>query len=291
MLKIKQAILVAIPPLLMASILIYAYFRHKNSGLEPPTPPPTEKSGWTEKDFTTPEKEIVPLPEKLPQTPVERPVETLEKVLVPEASDGDSLTLEQAEARIVELAVPLSKSHLWQQVLGQSRPLRRFVAALDAVALGKRPLEPLDFLRPESAFSADKQGRHCLQSAASQERFAAPLQLFCSMSPAAMAKLYFFLEPALQEACDGLGYRDKAVRSLLTEACTVLLSTPIPEEEPTLVAGVKTGIYYWQHPELEALNDAQKLFLRLGSKNATLARRQLEAIANELQLYQQPDGG
>jgi hypothetical protein len=286
MLKVKQAILVVIPPLLTVLMLTYAYFRHKNSVPDPLTPPTTEESAWIEERFTPLEKEAAPF-QKLPEATAEPADEAFEKSLVTEIAEA-SLTLKQAEGRIVELAGPLSKSPLWQQILGQSSPLRRFVAALDAVALGKRPLEPLDFLRPENPFTATKQGQRWLQSDASRERFTDPVQLFCDMPASALAKLYRFLEPALQEACNGLGYRDKAVRDLLTEAFTVLLSTPIPEEEPALVAGVKAGIYYWQHPELEALNDAQKLLLRLGGKNTALLRRQLEAIANELQLYQQP---
>jgi hypothetical protein len=285
MMRVKKTILVAIPPLVTVLLMFYAWYRHRNP-VEPSSDPVAEEleySGW---DQHLPESEA-PTPVENPSTVAETsPPSATEEATVAEPVEQPKLSLEDAESRIVELASPLSDLPLWQKILGQSRPLQRFVAALDAIALGKRPLEPLDFLRPETGFSAEKQGRSWRQNAASKERFSGCVELFCSVSPAAAAKLYRFLEPALQEACNNLGYRDRPVQNLLTEAFTVLLSTPILEEEPLLTAGIKPGIYYWQNPELEKLNDAQKLFLRLGNQNVARVRSQLEAIAAELQLYQ-----
>jgi hypothetical protein len=286
MMRVKKTILVAIPPLLTVLLMFYAWHRHRNSA-EVPLDPAVEEvdySGW---DHHLPESEA-PVPAANPSTVAETSApSTPEEATVAEPIEQPKLSLEEAESRIVELASPLSELPLWQKILGQSRPLQRFVAALDAVALGKRPLEPLDFLRPEAGFSAEKQGASWRQSAVSEERFSGCVELFCSVSPAAAAKLYRFLEPALQEACNNLGYRDRPVQNLLTEAFTVVLSTPILEDEPSLIAGIKPGVYYWQNPELEKLNDAQKLFLRLGNRNVARVRSQLEAIAAELQLYQQ----
>lgn len=289
MLKAKQAILVVIPPLLTVLMMVYAWYRHKNAEV-PASPPVVEERGYSEPDSLLPEENV-----SLPSGKTSEPVSEVSYVpaAVQEESPGTAvfeqpkLSLEEAESRIGELASSLSELPLWQKCLGQSRPLQRFVAALDAVALGKRPLDPLDFLRPESGFSAEKQGQSWRQSAASQDRFSGCVELFCGVSPAAAAKLYRFLEPALQTACNNLGYRDRPVQGLLTEAVTVLLSTPALEEEPLLTAGVKAGIYYWQNPELEKLNDVQKLFLRLGNRNVSRVRKQLEALAAELQLYQE----
>ena len=286
MLKAKQTILVAIPPLLTVLMMVFAWYRHKNPE-QRPSAPVAEEVNYSGGDFHSPESggpKPVENPSVAEETSTPRVVD---EAAVADLVEQPKLSLEEAESRIGELASSLSELPLWQKCLAQSRPLQRFVAALDAVALGKRPLDPLDFLRPESGFSAEKQGQSWLQSAVSQERFSGCVELFCGVSPAAAAKLYRFLEPALQTACNNLGYRDRPVQGLLTEAVTVLLSTPALEEEPLLTAGVKAGIYYWQNPELEKLNDAQKLFLRLGNRNASRVRKQLEALAAELQLYQQ----
>jgi len=60
----------------------------------------------------------------------------------------------------------------------------------------------------------------------------------------------------------------------------------MPQEEPLLTSTPTANIFLWQAPELEQLNDAQKLFLRLGRKNSAAVRRQLENIADQLHLYQ-----
>ncbi len=196
-------------------------------------------------------------------------------------------TLTQAEQNILKLAQALSELPLWHKCLAQTTPIQRFVGAIDAIALGKRPLESLDFLRPDQPFTALKQNQVYHLSPQSQERFREAVNFFCSLSPAAVAQLYILLEPACQEALEKRGYRDQPFRELLTTACTTILLAPIPQEEPVLIRTANENIFLWQQPELEQLNEAQKLFLRLGRKNATALRRQLENIADQLHLYQQ----
>lgn len=205
----------------------------------------------------------------------------------PTAAAAEALGLAQAEADILSLATALSTLPLWQKFLAQTTPVQRFVETLDAIALGKRPLSSLDFLQPTQLFAGTKQGQNWQQSSQSQERFSEAVNLFCSFSPAAVAKLYLLLEPACQEALEKLGYRDKHIRELLTSACSTILLTPIPPEEPTLIPTHEANIFLWQEPEFEQLNEAQKLFLRLGRKNAAAVRRQLENIAQQLHLYQE----
>lgn len=292
MLKVKQAIFVALPPLLTVLTLTYAYFRHRNVA---PMESADGKSGtYIEETFLPSEETPEELTGKVPNSVVPDPLSANSEVKSPgddklaeaPSTMQEKLTLAEAEERLAELASSLSDLPLWQKCLGQSRPVQRFVAALDALALGKRPMDSLDFLRPSQLFAGEKHGDAWRQNSLSQGRFSPCVALFCAISPAAAAKLYCVLEPAFQEACANLGYRDKTVRDLLTEACSQIFSTPVLAEEPLLIAGGKTGLFYWQLSELESLNDAQKLFLRLGSQNAAKVRQQLEAIAAELQLYQ-----
>ena len=292
MLKVKQAIFVALPPLLTVLTLTYAYFRHRN--VSPSESADGNSSSYIEESFLPSEETPEEVAGKVPSSVVPDPLSADSEVKFPDDDKlagtpfavQEKLTLAEAENRLVELASSLSDLPLWQKCLGQSRAVQRFVAALDAFALGKRPLDPLDFLRSSQPFAGEKQGSFWRQNSVSQGRFSPCVELFCAISPAAAAKLYVVLEPAFQEACANLGYRDKSVRDLLTEACSQILSTPVLAEDPLLIAGGKAGLFYWQHPELENLNDAQKLFLRLGSRNAAKVRQQLEAIAAELQLYQ-----
>ncbi len=290
--KIIKTTLVLLPPLLTVAAIILAILKHEGK-LDKylKQAPATEKPPAISREFdfsradddtTVIEPGAAPTASAAADSTTQASPETA--AVQPE--EAVPLTLSQAEANILALAESLSNLPLWQKCLAQTTPIQRFVAALDAVALGKRPLESLDFLAPTQPFSADRQGQNYCQSQHSQERFSEAVNLFCSFSPAAVARLYMLLEPACQEALEKLGYRDKHIRELLTSACTTILQTPMPQEEPLLTSTPTANIFLWQNPELEQLNEAQKLFLRLGRKNSAAVRHQLASIADQLHLYQ-----
>ena len=290
MLKFKKAILVALPPLLTLLGLGYAFFKQRQPAKPVPPSNPTEQLEYWQEEEPFDDLKLPSGTEQAARPSQELAEAAPESETTAEfdaAEQHESLSLAQAEARLPELAAALSDLPLWQKWLAQTRPLQRLVAAMDAVALGERPLPALDFMLPQKPFAAEKLGGHWRQSQLSRQRFAAAVQLFCALHPGSCAKLYLRLEPALQEACRALGYQDKKVREMLTEACSTILSTPILDEEAALLEGGQKGLYYWQNEEIEALNAAQKLFLRLGHENAAKVRAQVEAVARELELYQQ----
>jgi len=293
--KIIKTTLVILPPLLTVVAILLAILKHEGK-LDKylKQPPAIEKPPaiGEEFDFSRDNDEKVYQPTE-PPTATGSALTPLTE-LSPAANTQTEITaiaeiptLAQAEADILPLAASLSSLPLWQKCLAQTMPVQRFVATLDAIALGKRPLSSLDFLQPAQPFAGSKQGQTWQQSPQSQERFSEAVDLFCSFSPAAVAKLYLLLEPACQEALEKLGYRDKPVRLLLTAACTTILQTPIPQAEPTLIPTHEANVFLWQQPEFEQLNEAQKLFLRLGRKNAAAVRQQLGSIAQQLHLYQE----
>lgn len=284
MLRFKKALLITLPSLLTVLGLGYALFKQKQTVKPDPAANETELHEiWDEpaEGFTWPADTGETIKEN---------ADVAVNTTTPENNEPaaqESLTLAQAEAQLQELAGDLSDLPLWQKWLAQTKPLQRVVIAMEALALGERPVQALDFMLPQKPFAAEKKGGQWRQNQVSCQRFAAATQLFCSLNPTRCATLYLYLEPALQEACRALGYQDKKVRDLLTEACSTILSAPILEEEPPLIKGGREGIYYWQNAELENLNAAQKLFLRMGHENAAKVRSQVEAIAMELKLYRE----
>lgn len=290
--KIIKTTLVLLPPLLTVVTVMLAVLKHEgklDKYLKPA--PVAEKPPAVSQEFdfsSADDAEVIDhsaAPTASASISDDATPASPETAAVP-PEEGVPPTLSQAETNILALAESLSDLPLWQKCLAQTTPIQRFVTALDAVALGKRPLASLDFLAPSQPFSATRQGESYRQSTHSQERFSEAVNLFCSFSPTAAASLYTLLEPACQEALEKLGYRDKHIRELLTAACTTILETPMPQEEPLLTSTPTANIFLWQAPELEQLNDAQKLFLRLGRKNSAAVRRQLENIADQLHLYQ-----
>ena len=235
-----------------------------------------------------------PLPELDPAAPVSTP--GLDPAVLATTPDGapenqeaaPPLTLQLAAQSLTALAAHLSSNPLWLKWLGQSDIIIRFVRLLDDVSQGDRPLAACDFLRSQQTFSAvrSEDGDTWTISPAAAARYDFAVDVFCSLDPDAVAKLYPRLEPALQEALAKLGYRDRQFRDVLTSACTAILGTPVVEADAPLVAiGKDSAVCHWQNPELEALTDAQKLFLRLGARNTARIRTHLQALAQALDLY------
>lgn len=188
------------------------------------------------------------------------------------------MTLVQAEAALPELAATLSADPSWGQWLQQGKLLQRLVRALDDIALGEIPLSACAFLRSREPFTASGQGGRITQSTASTKRYDAVVNGFCAIDPAAAAALFGRLEPAVQEAVNALGYRDRSVRDLLRSAMTTILAVPVPASAPELVTN-DGKLYRWADLELEALSDVQKLFLRLGTDNMLKVRQQIGQLA------------
>lgn len=199
------------------------------------------------------------------------------EALVPTAAPG-VLTLAQAEAALPDLATALSAHPSWGQWLQQGELLQRVIRAVDAISLGEIPLSSCVFLRSQEPFTASVRDGLITQSAASAARYDGVINGFCAIDPAAAAALFRRLEPALQEAVNALGYRERSIRDVLQAAAATLLAVPVPGSDPALVT--HDGILYcWADPELEALGDVQKLFLRLGRDNMLKARRQISDLA------------
>lgn len=290
--KFKKIILVALPPLLTVFFIFYGIKYYKNKKADEQTQEKQEQRKQINqenenKKYPTKDENKKQVIETIEQGESTENEEYFTPVTDDISEEEKTLSLDEAEENIIELAAPLSELSFWQLCLSQTKPIRRFVSAIDSIAMGERPLQAFDFMSASGEFSAKKEGLYWVQADKSKKRFAQAVEFFCKLSPEAAAKLYRLLEPALQEACYEMGYRDKTVRTLLTEACNTILSTPILEEEALLTPGGKDNIFYWQMKELEELNDAQKLFLRLGKENADQVRKQIEKIASELQLYEE----
>jgi hypothetical protein len=258
--------------------------------LESPQPmPPADDSG--ESPLTLPSSRPQPdenLPSDTPSATEPPSVPDEPPSDAPELAPSETpLTMAEAEAQLAELAQGLSESPCWRLCLAQDQPLLRLVRLCDDLANGSRPLASLDFLRQTQPFAAARtaDGR-LVVSQATKERYSACVQMFASLPALPLAKLYLTLEPALQEACEALGYRDVHVRSLVTAAANHILVIPQLDAEPSLVQQ-GPGLYVWESPELEKLTPAQKLLLRLGQENVRLVRNKVEELGTAIGLWEE----
>jgi hypothetical protein len=84
----------------------------------------------------------------------------------------------------------------------------------------------------------------------------------------------------IEEAYRELGYPGTEFQETLEEAIDVLLKTPIPEGEILLEEKVTT--YTFADPNLEALSDIRKHFLRMGPQNVRKIKAKLREIKEVL---------
>ena len=116
-------------------------------------------------------------------------------------------------------------------------------------------------------------------------RYKTAMDALHSIDMQAAADLYNEIEPVFNAIFHELGYPEtETFRTKLTEACTVILETPVMKGEGGLVH-VAANLYKYSNPQLEELRPVQKLLMRLGEKNREEIRRRVTEFSKLLKLY------
>jgi len=212
--------------------------------------------------------------------------EGTEEVEEEEEVGDEPVEVDKLREAFVTHAKSISQNELWLEFIAREDALVRCVKAVDSIAAGDIPVEPLDFLKPKTPFSASVNAVGLLVVAVEAiARYKTAMDALRSIDMQAAADLYNEIEPALDEIFHGLGYPEtKTFRGRLTEACTVILETPIMKGEGDLVH-VAANLYKYANPQLEELLPVQKLLMRLGEKNREEIRRRATEFSTLLKLY------
>ena len=191
--------------------------------------------------------------------------------LLPVTSLGDS------DALIRTLAKEVSADPRLDTWLQTRDIIRKFVAAVDAVADGRSPRKQMDFIVPQGEFQVVKKGGRQFIDPISYERYSPAAEVFVSFNARDCVRFYRGLKKLIQQAYAELGYPDRDFDQTLRRAVLELLATPVVEGDVQVEKGVKT--YLFADPKLEGLSDAQKHFLRLGPQNVAAVEIKLREIA------------
>ncbi|HEX9903072.1 MAG TPA: DUF3014 domain-containing protein [Acidobacteriota bacterium] len=160
--------------------------------------------------------------------------------------------------------------------------IRKFAAAVDAIAEGRSPQKQIDFFVPQGKFQVlKKRGREFIDPI-SYERYNPAAEVFISFNARDCVRFYRGLKKLIQEAYRELGYPDRDFDQTLRRALLELLETPVVEGDILVEKGVKT--YVLADPKLEGLSEAQKHFLRLGPQNVAAVQIKLREMALALGL-------
>jgi hypothetical protein len=187
--------------------------------------------------------------------------------------------LDETDPIVRELVRKLSSHPRVVAWLATKDLVRGFTASVVNVSEGNVPRTHLAVLKPSSSFRmVEREGRAYVDPQ-SYQRYNALADAVASVDPLDAARLYSTLKPRIEEAYRELGFPEGSFDRALERALVRMLETPFVKD-PILLTPLDEGIGYgFADPRLEALSDAQKQLLRMGSRNALMIQGSLREIA------------
>lgn len=162
--------------------------------------------------------------------------------------------------------------------------IRRLVVFTDNFAQGVLAYEHSPLIKPNAAFSAkeiNENGQVVIKwDETSSRRFSLYVDLLRSVDSDTLVSWYYELKPLVDEAYRELGYPNEDFTDILQEAMTKVLDMDIPKERLELTRS--SVMYQFKNEEIEKLDDAEKLMLRLGKDNLLVIKSVLLEISEKL---------
>ncbi len=196
------------------------------------------------------------------------------------AGGGLDVPLDGSDALLREMAGDVSANPAFIRWLGAGGLIRRFVAAVDAIANGNSPRPQADFFVLARPFTAARRDGRTILDPASYGRYDVVADVLGSVSAAGCAQLYRSFQTQIRQAYRELGYPQGDFSRTLLKAVNELLRTPVAEGP--LEVEAKMEIFVFRDERLEALSAAQKHLLRMGPENIQLIQAKLREMAAAL---------
>ncbi len=190
--------------------------------------------------------------------------------------------LEQSDAVVRDLAQTLSDHPKVAEWLVPKDLVRRFVASIDNISRGGSPRPHLLHMEPDGTFQIEPGTRAVFIDPATFRRYDLLTEVFTSLDIGATVRLYYDLQPLLDEAYQDLGDPSRSFAATLDRAMGRLISTPIPEGRIEVEKHML--VYRFAEPHLEELTPAQKHLIRLGPENARKVQNKLTFLRSALDL-------
>ncbi|PKI17108.1 DUF3014 domain-containing protein [Colwellia sp. 12G3] len=164
--------------------------------------------------------------------------------------------------------------------------IRRFVVFTDNFTQGLLAYDHSLFIQPKVKFSVDEQlsnvdGEQNVWQWDSEtsKRFDLYVDLLRSVDSTTLVNLYVDIKPLIDEAYLELGYEEDFTYTL-QDAITRVLDMELPKSAMDVT---RTSVMYkYQDPQLEALDDSDKLMLRIGKENLLIIKSVLLEVNEKL---------
>ncbi len=181
-----------------------------------------------------------------------------------------------SDALVRGLVETLSDHPMLASWLATDGLLRRFAAAVEAVAGGYSPRESLRPLAPHRGFVVARSGDELVVAASSYRRYDLVADVVGSLDADRAVEVYLRLEPQIADAHRRIAWYRDDVRTRLLAAIDHLLEVEPPSGEVAVQRGTLT--YAFADPALEALTDAQRQLLRMGPRNVRVIQDKLREL-------------
>jgi hypothetical protein len=226
----------------------------------------------------------IPEPEIIEPEVVEAPI--VEEVIEEPTPEPESLlpTLDESDAWLEEKLPTITwRKELLKLVIDDDM-IRRFVVFTDNFSQGILAYEHSPLIKPTSPFSGreiNENGNVVIKwDETSSRRFSLYVDLLRSVDSETLVSWYFELKPLVDEAYQELGYPEEDFTDILQDAITKVLDMEIPKEQIELVR--PSVMYQFKSEEIERLDDAEKLMLRLGKENLLVIKSVLLEISEKI---------
>jgi hypothetical protein len=164
--------------------------------------------------------------------------------------------------------------------------IRRFVVFTDNFAQGLLAYEHSVFIQPKVKFSVDEQSLNVdgeqnvwQWDSETSKRFDLYVDLLRSVDSTTLVNWYIDIKPLIDEAYLELGYEEDFTYTF-QDAITRVLDMELPKS--TMDVTRTSVMYKFQDAQLEALDDSDKLMLRIGKENLLIIKSVLLEINEKL---------
>jgi len=159
--------------------------------------------------------------------------------------------------------------------------IRNFVVFIDNLSRGDIIAYFSPVIRPKQAFNIINVNNKIYLDKKSYQRYDIYANLIDSIDIDEALAQYRILKPFIDEAYHEIGYTDKGFLNKLNQSIDLIVDAPIINYQIELVA--PSAMYQFADPQLESLNDVQKLLIRMGPNNTFKIQEKLKQIQQGLQ--------
>lgn len=271
--KISITMIVIIICAVLSAVVIWHFISQEDVSVVSPEPviktPPVEIVEEPQAIIVDIEDEVIPV-EELPK----------EKTIPLPTLDESDLWLQKNMPSLTW------RQELLQLVIDEDM-IRRFVVFTDNFAKGILAYEHSPLVLPQTPFSANE-SKDPLNSIVSTltwnedstDRFSLYVDLLRSIDSDLLVQWYIDLKPLIDQAFLELGYPEEEFTDILQASITRVLDMELPKEPLELTR--PSVMYKFKNPEIEALDESDKLLLRIGKENLLVIKSVLLEINEKL---------